>query len=962
MPNSKAKNPVNWEDYEHGRSSSVGSEGSLGSRVQFDAPSPTATSGRFNIPQRDGGDRESDGGYLRHRRSSISMRINSLAQVGGVNSLENFARSWSRAAGFAEIPPRKPSFVIEERSDDDLERSRRSDTQPSSGESRSLLRQQLEREGTSSEAVIDGEATPHQEDEEAAPQLREVARSTPDEDGDILDRAPYLASPFASSYGGVYGSLSSQANDSSMRHAGELYHEQQIKGRQEPDKEQEPLLVQVIERKDGKRVQIVVGQSTLPQTVFNSVNVLIGVGLLSLPLGLKYSGWLVGMIFLLLAAITTRYTAGVLAKCLDVNTSLIGFADIAYQAFGERARVATAFLFTIELLATCVALVVLFADSLNALIPGWGLIEWKLLCGLILIPLSFVPLRYLSITSVLGIICCIGIVILIFVDGALKTHSPGSLRDPALTSLFPQRWSSLPLSFGLLMAPWGGHSVFPNIYRDMRHPLKYTRAINYTYVFTYLLDALVAVVGFLMFGQKVLDELTSNILMTKGYPNVISVCIVVFIAIIPLTKIPLNLRPIHDIIEKLVGMDPQEMPQASGLLGLSGYTRGFLKFAIRIFTVAIIILIAILVPSFDTIMALMGSAMAFSICIVLPLAFHLKLFGKELGGKEKAAADSFNTEKYELEAQGSIADVFHAVQDSSATFGVVPFENSSNGPVVFTLDLLIDRAEDFPEIHVCGEAYMDVQHCLLGRVPTNPPHGDRDTLSPHSSGCATPTRTKPNPREPRSKPLTSLKHVQRVYSHPQAFGQCEAFLSTYLKGVERREVSSTSRAASIVAKGSEEEDLPSGAAAAISSALAADVHGLTIMATDIQDVEDNTTRFLIIQKGPVNLEYQGPLPPKLFAETGTKTKRKALIAFSINHGTQGALANALLVFKNHGLNVTSINSRPSRIRPWHYIFLVEVEGKKVLEDPDLVRMALDELDTTTEGNKWLGCWVDRSKR
>lgn len=90
----------------------------------------------------------------------------------------------------------------------------------------------------------------------------------------------------------------------------------------------------------------------------------------------------------------------------------------------------------------------------------------------------------------------------------------------------------------------------------MRHPLKYTRATNYTYVFTvgnpirlswtlltigqYLLDALVAVVGFLMFGQKVLDELTSNILMTKGYPNVISVCIVVFIAIIPLTKIPLK--------------------------------------------------------------------------------------------------------------------------------------------------------------------------------------------------------------------------------------------------------------------------------------------------------------------------------------------------------------------------------------------------------------------------------------
>ena len=94
-------------------------------------------------------------------------------------------------------------------------------------------------------------------------------------------------------------------------------------------------------------------------------------------------------------------------------------------------------------------------------------------------------------------------------------------------------------------------------------------------------------------------------------------------------------RPIHNIIEKIFGLDPQEMPAASGLLGLAGYTRGSLKFAIRIFTVAVIIVMGILVPSFDTIMALMGSAMAFSICIVLPLAFHLKLFRHELGMQEK---------------------------------------------------------------------------------------------------------------------------------------------------------------------------------------------------------------------------------------------------------------------------------------------------------------------------------------
>ena len=151
-----------------------------------------------------------------------------------------------------------------------------------------------------------------------------------------------------------------------------------------------------------------VGQSTLPQTIFNSVNVLIGVGLLALPLAMQYSGWVFGLIFFTFAAISTSYTAKILAKCLDVDNSLITFADLAFVSFGSKARIATSLLFSIELLATCVALVVLFADSLNALIPGWGLNEWKVVCGFLLIPLAFMPLRLLSFTSVLGIVSCFG--------------------------------------------------------------------------------------------------------------------------------------------------------------------------------------------------------------------------------------------------------------------------------------------------------------------------------------------------------------------------------------------------------------------------------------------------------------------------------------------------------------------------------------------------------------------------
>ena len=333
------------------------------------------------------------------------MRLSSVAQAGGPNSIENFARSWSRAAAFHDIPPRQTSFVDDEEQEDPTVGTRRSSPPIFPAETRGLLKQQLERQGTESSVILDEESVAHGDN---------VVGTQPEDHGSrerssgLLERAPYLDSQFQSSYGGVYGSISSRTNEASMRHAGELFREQQQAGITEPDKEDQPLLIKYVEQKDGKRIPVVVGQSTLPQTVFNSINVLIGVGLLSLPLGLKQSGWLIGMLFLFFAAIITRYTAGIHAKCLDTDPSLVTFSDLAWKAFGNKARIWTALLFTLELIAACVALVILFADSLDALIPGYGVVQWKVFCGILITPLSFVPLRYLSFSSVLGILSCLG--------------------------------------------------------------------------------------------------------------------------------------------------------------------------------------------------------------------------------------------------------------------------------------------------------------------------------------------------------------------------------------------------------------------------------------------------------------------------------------------------------------------------------------------------------------------------
>lgn len=294
-----------------------------------------------------------------------------------------------------------------------------------------------------------------------------------------------------------------------------------------------------------------------------------------------------------------------------------------------------------------------------------------------------------------------------------------------------------------------------------------------------------------------------------------------------------------------------------------------------------------------------------------------------------------------------MADVFETVQSGEAALGVVPFENSTNGAVIFTLELLADRESQYLELLVCGEAYLDVSHYLLGRKGAQSETLGLDSLAlgdGGSEGASTPTLTTPKPASPRSHPLTSLRHIKRIYTHPQAFGQCEIFLSAYLKGIERIDVSSTSKAAELV------KNDKSGTSAAIASSLAADIHGLDVLARGIEDREDNTTRFFILRRG-----VDGK------AKT-TSGPTKSLISFTVDHRSPGALANVLDCFKRAEVNLTSINSRPTKIVPFQYIFFVEFEGSRLNDVDGRVEKALGELEEHTQSWRWLGSWDDKLKK
>jgi len=240
---------------------------------------------------------------------------------------------------------------------------------------------------------------------------------------------------------------------------------------------------------------------------------------------------------------------------------------------------------------------------------------------------------------------------------------------------------------------------------------------------------------------------------------------------------------------------------------------------------------------------------------------------------------------------------------------------------------------------ICGEAYVAVKHCLLGHASTSP-------HQPHDPSKAA-VQIDENFTNPLAVPTSDLSKIKILYSHPQAWGQCKAFLATYLKGIDRRDVDSTSRAAEIVASDK------SGESAALSSAAAAQVFGLDILAESINDRIGNTTRFLVIRKSSQSTTTSTQTDP-------SAEKWKSLVTFTLDHAKPGSLAQCLSAFSSQGISLTLIHTRPSTVENWHYVFYVEFEGRKEEGDVEgAVNRALSELDSVCRGWRWLGSWRSR---
>lgn len=368
--------------------------------------------------------------------------------------------------------------------------------------------------------------------------------------------------------------------------------------------------------------------STAPQTIFNAVNTLMGIAMLSLLFGFRLAGWVVGSIILVLCAWTTLKTAKILGSIMKKHRDVITYGDIAYLYGGPKFQALATCIFMVDLIGAAVLLVLLFSDSFSILFPQISPVTFKVAVVATTFVFLFLPLAMISLVSVTGILCTVAILVLITVCGFISSDTPGSLLSPASTYLWPQLWPNVLLSLGVFMAPWGGHPVFPELYRDMRHPQKFDHCCNVTFLSTFKFDYLIAVVGFLMFGSHCEDTLTKNIMKNGHYPHWVNPLLCTFLGVLPISKLALIIRPIVSVYESHFHMNDHSVITYNNGKRVEPMT--FPKFAARLAFVGLLLCISLVFTSFGKVIAFLGSAICFTICMTFPLMFHMKLNADEL--------------------------------------------------------------------------------------------------------------------------------------------------------------------------------------------------------------------------------------------------------------------------------------------------------------------------------------------
>ncbi|KAG2499329.1 hypothetical protein HYH03_002906 [Edaphochlamys debaryana] len=361
------------------------------------------------------------------------------------------------------------------------------------------------------------------------------------------------------------------------------------------------------------------GNSTFVQAVFNVVNVMMGVGVLSLPFAFKSSGW-VGMVVLWVMGIACNYTAKALCECAEVvsersgSATPPGYEEIAEAAFGKLGRLLVSAIIYVELFGTCALLFILEGDNMFKLFGPSSLAAnagaYMLVAAAVMIPTVWLPdLKALSFLGAAGVTATVTVT-----TAVAYTFLSGSFAPGATTAL--ANWATLPLVLGICTFCYSGHGVFPAIQKSMAEPKQFPQVLNVAYLVVVVLCSLMGAAGYYMYGTGALDLVTFNM---SGL--LAAVCASV-ILINPIAKFALTMEPVSAAVQGVV----------------PGGRQGLMRLLARTGLAVAILMAARSLPFLAHLMALVGSFMTISVSVTFPPMCHQILCGH----RNSPARSAFN--------------------------------------------------------------------------------------------------------------------------------------------------------------------------------------------------------------------------------------------------------------------------------------------------------------------------------
>jgi vesicular inhibitory amino acid transporter len=244
--------------------------------------------------------------------------------------------------------------------------------------------------------------------------------------------------------------------------------------------------------------------------------------------------------------------------------------------------------------------------------PNLNAVYLKIGIVLLLSPATFLrTFRHLAVSSVIGVAASFSVVSIIVWEGSNVEGPPGSIINPAPTTLYPHgQFANIGMAIGLIFVGFDGHSVFPSILRDLKKKTSFDTAMNWTFLFNLLVYLTIASCGYLMFGNDTLPEIGLNLSEVERFSGFLVGVNMLLTALNSMTKYPLYFNPLVSYLE-------QSTSSFSAAIPLRPYFCVALNFAL--------LSTAIMIPSFHKLMGLVGATFTCVVAIIFPCACYLQL-------------------------------------------------------------------------------------------------------------------------------------------------------------------------------------------------------------------------------------------------------------------------------------------------------------------------------------------------